>query len=176
MKPIEDNDKKITLKRRAAYLAKEVKSHSDLIDGLEVLAFKIGMERYGIEVAFIKKVFSLKDMSILPGVSSYIIGIINVRGDVVPVIDFKKIFGLRKANNVTSQKVIVVATEESIYGLLADDVLGLENISEKDLQRDLPTLSGVRLEYLKGVTQHQLIIFDPLKIATHKAIVVNNQT
>lgn len=173
---MEDIDKKAILKRRATYLAKEVNHHSEVDDSLEVLAFKIGMERYGIEVSYIQKVFPLKDMSLLPGITPYIIGIINVRGDVVPVIDFKKIFGLREAENVNTQKVIVVATEESLYGILSDDVLGLENISEKELQRDLPTLSGVRLEYLKGVTQHQLIIFDPLKVATHKAIVINDQT
>ena len=169
------DERKIILKKRADSIAKEVNGKIEDREKLEVLAFKIESESYAIEVSYINKVYMLKDLTSLPGISPYIIGIINVRGQIVPVIDFRKIFELPDKKNGGNKKVIVVLASEATFGLLADEVLGLESILVNEIQRDLPTLNGVRVEYLQGVTHNQLVILDPVKIATHKSIVMNDE-
>lgn len=166
---------KFILKKRADRLSKELKPKDDFQDKIEVLAFQIEAEKYGIEVLFIHKVYLLKDLTPLPGVSPHIIGMINVRGQIVPVLDFRKIFELSATDNTSNQKVIVISVNDATFGLLADEVLGLEAVLVNEIQRDLPTLNGPKVEYINGVTFHQMVILDPLKIAAHKSIVVNDE-
>ncbi|MBS0290344.1 MAG: chemotaxis protein CheW [Proteobacteria bacterium] len=168
-----EHENRNILKKRAEKLATEVSQSIGKEEKINVLKFQIGTEKYAIEVSYINKVYLLKDLVPLPGVSSHIVGIINIRGHILPIIDFKKIFDL-SVTEKTTEKVIVITANEANYGILAQEVLGLEEIGLKGIQHDLPTLTDIRVEYIKGISAHQTIILDPLKIATHKSIVMND--
>lgn len=175
IKEAKKEDQKIALKKRAARLSKALIDNTECQEKIDLLAFQIESEHYGIEVSNISKVYILKNLTPLPGASPYVIGIINVKGNIVPVIDFRKIFELPKNTNVVNEKVIIVTVGDANFGLLADEVIGLESVLVNEIQRDLPTLNGIKIEYFKGVTNHQLVILDPLKIASHKSIVMNDK-
>jgi len=91
---------------------------------IEVIAFTLVTEIYGIESNFVKEVYTLTDFTPLPGVPSYIFGIINVRGQILPVIDLKKFFNLPEKGLGELNKVIILSNGLMEFGILADVVLG----------------------------------------------------
>jgi len=109
----------------------------------------------------------------LPGIPAFIRGIINVHGKITPVIDIKKFFEIPEQTQAQSDKVIIVTLDGAWFGLLADDVLGLSLVPVSSIQSSLPTLSGVREAYLKGVTDDQVVILDPREWLKDKSLLVH---
>lgn len=169
-------DRTEILKNRAQLLSQEIYETISTTDTLEVLEFNVDGEKYGIETKFINKVCHLNDLTPLPGVPSFIIGIVNVRGHITPVIDIKIFFDLPKQALSVSNKIIVVNIDDAIFGVLSDDVVGRSIIPMDEIQSSLPTLTGIRSDYLKGVTDNQLVILDLHRLATDKNIEVNEIT
>lgn len=174
-----DPDKEIQLKRkilknRAKQISKEHEMAADNQEKIQVLAFVIGSETYAVEIEYVTKVYMLKDLTPLPGVPDYIAGIINVRGSIVPVIDFKKLCNIESTGKIV-EKVIVLSADDSCFALMADEVMGLNDLRVNDIQHDLLTLTGSKAEYLKGITNHQWGVLDPIKISTHKSIMINHE-
>ena len=90
--PSPEESKRI-LKRRAEILAREKAEKADE-DSIEVVEFLLANEHYGIESHFIREVYPLKDYTPLPGVPSFVLGLVNVRGRILSVIDIKKFFDM----------------------------------------------------------------------------------
>lgn len=164
--------KRTILRERARAFAQESKKEGPE-DEMEVLEFMLAYERYGIEPSHIREVCLLKDLTPLPGTPPFISGIINVRGKVLSVIDLKKLFDLPEKGLGDLNKVIVLSSAGTELGVLADAILGIKRTRIGDLQPSLPTLTGIREAYLKGVTGDRLIVLDAEKILSDKKIVIN---
>jgi len=161
------------LKERAKKLALEKEVVKDDTNILKVVEFKIANENYGIELIHIKVIHPLKSLTFIPGLPEFVKGIINVRGKIISVIDFKKFFTLPDQEITQLSQVIILTAPEMEFGILADDILGVKQISENEIQPTLPTLTGLRSDYLKGVTGNGLVILDGGKILADDKIVIN---
>ena len=139
----------------------------------EIIEFILAAESYGIESAFVREVYPLKDYTPLPGVPPYIFGIINVRGQILPVVDLKKFFNLPEKGLGELNKVIILRNERMEFGILADAVHGTQVIYAGRYVAAPPTVTGIGEEYLKGVTKERLIVLYAEKLLTDKNIVVN---
>jgi len=87
-------EKRAILKKRAQVLARAPKREDEAGECLEVVEFLLAYEQYGIESSYIREVYPLKDLTPLPCTPPFVLGIINVRGQILSVIDLKKIFDL----------------------------------------------------------------------------------
>ncbi|MCL5288078.1 MAG: chemotaxis protein CheW [Acidobacteria bacterium] len=164
------------LRTRAKTLAQPLEEKQWREEGVEVVEFLLAYERYGIETSYVREVYPLKELTALPGLPPFVLGIINLRGQILSVLDIKKFFDLPEKGLTDLNKVLVVRTGQMELGILADAILGVRVISPQDLQPSLPTLTGIRADYLKGVTKERLTVLDALKILTDKKIVVQEQT
>jgi len=153
-------EKKRILKERAKKLACEPKTDPREQEHVDVVEFLLAYERYAVESAWVREVYPLKDITPLPGTPPFVLGIINVRGQIVSVVDLKKFFDLPAKGLTDFNKVIIVRDELMEFGLLADEVRGVRQILQQEIQPSLPTLTGVRAEYLKGVTADRLVVLD----------------
>jgi purine-binding chemotaxis protein CheW len=164
-------DVKRILKERAKLLAREpVKETDDA--SIEVVEFLLADERYGIESRFVREVYLLKEFTHLPCTPPFVFGLINVRGQVLSVIDIKKSFGLPDKGISDLSKVIIIHKDKMEFGILADAVFGVREIRLSEFQPSLPTLSGKREEYLRGVTMDRAVILDGARLLNDKDIVV----
>jgi purine-binding chemotaxis protein CheW len=120
-------------------------------------------------------VYPLRDLTPLPGTPSFVLGIVNVRGRILPVLDLKKFFDLPEQGLTDLHRIILVEGSDVELGLLADAIVGVRPISADSLQASLPTLTGIRLEYLKGVTAERLVVLDVGRILTDPKIVVHEE-
>ena len=171
--PSPEESKRI-LKRRAEILAREPAGKADE-DSIKVVEFLLANEHYGIESHFIGEVYPLKDYTPLPGVPAFVLGLVNVRGRILSVIDIKKFFDLPEKGLSDLNKIIIIKDEKMEFGILADAILGVQSIAVSELGPPLPTLTGIRQEFLQGITGKRLIILDAARILADKDIVVHEE-
>jgi purine-binding chemotaxis protein CheW len=131
---------------------------------IDVLEFQLAQEHYGIELNYVREVYPLKDLTPLPGTPAFVLGVTNVRGQVLSVIDIKKLFDLPDKGLTDLNKIIVVYAAGMELGVLADAVFGLKSLPLGEIQPSLPTLKGIREEYLRGVTRQSMVLLDAKKL------------
>lgn len=139
---------------------------------IEVIEFLLSGERYGLEFTFVREVFPLLELTRLPCTPAFVLGIVNVRGEIVSVIDLRKFFDLPEKGLSDLNKVIILHSESMTFGILADVVVGVRSLNRDELQSSLPTLTDLREEYLLGLTQEPMTILDASRLLADSRIVV----
>lgn len=172
----EDSEEEIkkVLKLRTERLAKPIKE-VELDNTLSVVEFLLAKEKYAIESIYIQEIQPLLDLTPLPTTPKFILGITNLRGQILSVMNLKIFFDLLDADIKNSPKLIIVSVGEMTLAFLADDVIGQSRISLLDLQTSLPTLTEKQSKYLIGITKDELIVLDIVKLLTDKQITVNEE-
>ena len=160
------------LKARARALAREPVRADAAQEFLDIIEFRLASETYGIESAFVREVHPLKDFTPLPGTPPFVLGIVNVRGQILSVVDLKKFFNLPDKGLGELNKVIIIRDDRMEFGILADVILGTVSIPLDAIQPPVPSVTGIGAEYLKGVTEDREIILDAAKILGDEKIVV----
>ena len=168
-------EKKKILRARSKELAREPERQAPREEHLEVVEFLLSYERYGVESSYVREIVPMKELTPLPCTPSFVLGIINVRGQILSVIDIKKFFELPEKGLTDLNKVIIVHNGDMEFGILADVILGVQSMPLQDIQPPLPTLTGIRAEYLKGVTRERAVILDAGKILSDPGIIVQEK-
>jgi purine-binding chemotaxis protein CheW len=167
-----EKESRSILKERARALAREAESAATAKDCLDVIEFRLASETYAIEYAFVREVLPLKDITPLPGTPSFILGIVNLRGQILSIVDLRSFFNLPARGLGDLNKVIVIRDDRMEFGILADDILGIKAIPRIGIQPPIPTLTGIGADYLRGITGSGTIILDGNAILRDGRIVV----
>lgn len=163
------------LKERAQTLAQEALPVEAATENVEVIEFLLAHERYAIESAYVSEVYPLEDITSLPCTPAFVLGIINLHGEILSVIELKKFFDLPEKGLTDLNKVIVLESSDMVFGIMADAISGVRSISRSDIQPPLPTLTGIREDYLLGVTPERVVILDAKKLLTDEKLIVQEQ-
>lgn len=161
------------LKDRAIAMAMELDQNKVTSATVEIIEFVLATERYGIESAFVKEVYPLKDFTPLPGVPSYIMGIVNVRGQILPVVDLRKFFSLSERGLGEMNKLIILRNDQMEFGIVADLVEGTRTLAIDDIMATPVTVTGIGETYLKGVTKEHIIVLDAESLLNDKKMIIN---
>ena len=156
-------------------LAREPIKQEDAGSSIEVVQFILGGEGYAIESHAVREVYPLRDLTPLPCTPPFVMGIINVRGQILAVLDLRRFFDLPIQGLTDASKVIILGTDQIRVGLLANSVAGVRAIAADSIQPPLPTLSGIHSEYLRGVTAEPLVILDAARILGDDKIIVHEE-
>jgi len=167
-------EKRKILKARADLLALEPEKERE-DEQIEVVEFLLLNEHYGIESHYIREVYPIKDFTPLPCAPPFVFGLINVRGQIISVIDIKKFFDMPEKGISDLNKVIIIHDEKMEFGVLADSIAGVRKIAVSEIEPPLPTLTGIREEFLRGVTGKQMVILDAARLLADRNIVVNEE-
>ncbi len=173
---ITEQEKEQILSARTKDLAVKLNFKPLSKEYLEVVEFTLAEERYGIEQKFIDEVYELKELTRLPCTPPFILGVMNVRGKILTVMDIKKLFELPDKGLADLNKVIIIHAYGINTGILADAISGVRSVPVSGIQTALPTHTGIRGEYMKGVTGDQLIILNMENILSDERITVNEET
>lgn len=168
-------EKRSLLKKRAQALALRENDETVQQERIEIIVFRLAYETYGIETAFVREVYPLKDMTTLPGTPSFVMGIINVRGQIVSVIDLKKFFNLPAKGLGELNKVIIMCNERMDFGILADVVEGTQSVALEEIMAAPPSVIGIGKKYLKGVTKEHIVLLEAESILNDEKIIVNEE-
>ncbi len=164
-----DEAEALLLKRAEAFSAvAEERVDEGFID---IVEFALASERYAFESSMVREVVPISELTPVPCTPPFVLGIINLRGQILSVIDIKRLFGLPEKGITQLNKVIVLSSEDMEFGVLADEVSGSGRVRLNSL-KTLPTLTGIREEFLKGVTGEGLVLLDAGRLLDDKSIVV----
>ncbi len=165
-------EKRQILKARADALAKrdEVSDADEAC--LQAVVFRLGRETYSIELIHILEVCFLKEITPIPSVPAFVLGIINFRGQILSLIDLKKLFGLPDQPPDDLARVIVLHSDTMEFGILADEVIGAKAIPLSRIQPMKAMYEGIGAEYLRGITPDLTAILDGGKILSDKKLVI----
>ena len=124
-------------------------------DSEQYLTFKLAGEEYGVEILRVQGIQGLQKITIIPNTPEYILGVINLRGEIVPVIDLRQRFGLEKVEFGSTTVVIVVKmindSKERTLGIVVDGVSEVYRFESKNIQDSPEFGSAVSTEFLKGL-------------------------
>jgi purine-binding chemotaxis protein CheW len=163
------------LTARARALAHPIEAPQAAVNVLEVVEFRLAQERYALEQRFVQEICPLESFTPLPCVPAHVLGIINLRGQILPVIDLKKFFDLPEVGITDLHMVIVMRADDIEAGVLADTVIGVRMIPPETLQPSLPTLTGIREQYLKGISPQHVVVLDAPKILRDPQLLVDEE-
>jgi len=160
----------------------EISSILDAGGSNQCLTFKLADEEYGVDIMKVQEIRSWEPVTSIPNTPDFIIGVINLRGNVVPVIDLRKRFNLDKAEYGGSTVIVVVKVSngdaDRTMGLVVDAVSEVYNISV-EMMRETPELgSAVNTEFVKGlatVDDKMIIMLDADLIVSPEHLNVQEQ-
>lgn len=166
-------DKESILNQRANEIALVQRKNS--VEGKlnEVVIFFLEQEMYAIEAIFVKEVYPLIDVTILPCVPPWVYGVINVRRRIYSVIDLKSLFGLPRQEDKRDYKVIILEQGCASFGILTDEIYGVKSIEIDRLQSQLPTQTHKSKEYFKGITNDRIIVLNGSKLLHSDGLIVD---
>jgi purine-binding chemotaxis protein CheW len=162
------------LKARARVLAKTAAPPAEG-KSIGVVEFQLASERYAVEHRFVREVAVLRELTALPCAPAFVRGIMNWRGQIVPLLDIKKFFDLPETGITDLHSVIILSGDDMEIGILADAVVGVSEIPLADIEPTLPTLTGIRADYLKGVTGRHVVVLDATRITADPRIIINQE-
>ena len=163
------------LHERALALAAEPGVAQMPDQSVEALEFLLAHERYAVESAYVREVHPLENLTPLPCTPGFVLGIVNLRGEIVSVVDLRKFFDLPQTGLSDLNKVIVLESGNMVFGILADAILGVRRIALAEIQTSLPTLTGIREKYLQGITPERAVVLDAAKLLADEDLVVQEQ-
>ena len=128
--------------------------------GLEVLVFELGDERYALETGTILEVFPLTNFTPVPGVPDFLVGVTPYRGEILALIDLRKLFGMEVKGVTDLSRIVVLGEKRARYGILVDKAREVILLQPDEILGQRPHLSGLDAKYFRGVTRDALIVID----------------
>lgn len=168
-------EKTTILRSRAKELAREFEGRVTGVDYLEVLEFLLASETYAVETLFVREVYPMTELTPLPCTPAFVFGLINIRGQIMTVMDMKRFFDLPERGITNLNKVIVVRKGGMELGILADEITGIRTVPINEIQPPLSTMTGIHAEYLKGITAERLIVLDMERFLTDKKLIIQEE-
>lgn len=122
--------------------------------------FKLGVEYYGIPINSVLSIERASKITRIPNSPEYVLGLINLRGDVVPVVDLSLRLGLGSNKIDSNTRIIIVKENEAVVGLMVDSSSEVLEIYEDDIDKPPVSESNELLGYVEGIakTSNRMIL------------------
>ncbi len=134
----------------------------------QFIVFTINDEKFGVDVKQIKQIIPLSETTHIPNAPSFVEGVINLRGDIIPIIDLKCKLSLElKSINKKEGKIIIVELDDNNIGMKVDSVSEMMRIYQDEIAEPPKIVKGINRNYLKGLgklNDRLLILLDLNKI------------
>lgn len=127
---------------------------SDDAELVQLVGLKLGEEEYAIDVLKIQEIIRTAEITIVPRVDSFILGVMNLRGKVIPVIDLRVRFSLDKCDFDKSTRFIVIRFEKQNIGFVVDEVTEVIRIRKSMVEPTPPLVGSIGQEYILGICKY----------------------
>lgn len=124
---------------------------------MQIVLFNLNTVLYGVDVNQVQGVLEIQEITKVPNAPHYIEGVTNLRGDVIPVVDLGKKFGLDNVESESTKKMMIIGQGESATGVLVDAVMEVLNISKDDVDEVPDVVSSEDSDNMLGVAKHNEI-------------------
>ncbi len=146
-----------------------VESANDSIS--QWVTFYLDSEKYGINVMSVQEVLRITDIAPVPGAPHYVLGIINLRGNVVTVIDTRTRFGLSEKESDDATRIVIIESDGQVIGILVDSVAEVVDLRKAEIENTPNVGNDESSKYIQGVSsqgEQLLILVDVDKLLTEE--------
>lgn len=119
----------------------------------QFVGFKVGGGDYGIDIMDVKEISEFKTFTKIPKLPSFIEGVINLRGEVIPVINLKKIFNLSETTIEENSKIIITSLDEKLVGFIVDDASSVMTLADSDIDIPPDLINGNQAKFIIGIAK-----------------------
>jgi purine-binding chemotaxis protein CheW len=133
----------------------------------QLVVFELAEELYGINIALVESIIKMQSITQLPQTPSYIRGVTNLRGTVLPVIDLRMRFGLETQPDTKRSRVIIVTMGNIKVGVMVDGVSEVLRVPDESIEPLPPMVNSVNADFLKGIARLEdrlIILLDVEKV------------
>ena len=148
-------------------------AQSEETDAIAVMTFALGTERYAIETEYAREVVRLTDFSPVPGAPDFVLGVTNLRGEVLCLVDLRTFFDVPSNGLTDLSRIVVVGIETAEFGILVDEAFEMATLRPNDVVPPSESVAGIGREYLLGVTREALIVLDGAALLRDPRLFVN---
>jgi len=134
---------------------------------LQWVTFKLDSEKYGINVMQVQEVLRYSEIAPVPGAPIYVLGIINLRGNVVTVIDTRSRFGLESSEITDNTRVVIIESDKQVIGILVDSAAEVVYLRASEIDIAPNVGNDESAKFIQGVTNRDgelLILVDLNKL------------
>ena len=137
----------------------------------QYVIFKLCNEEYGVDIKNVQEITEYKETTKIPNAPDFIEGIINLRGNVTPIISLRKRFNLGTQEINKDSRIIIIKLEEKQIGFIVDDASQVITIDSSKIEPPHELITGVDRQYITGigkVDEKIIIMLDLEKVLTEK--------
>ena len=135
----------------------------------QIVVFELSSEYFGVEIAKVESIIKMQPITQLPHVPSFVEGVTNLRGKVLPVIDLRKRFGLAPQEADKNSRIIVVSVDRTEVGMIVDGVSEVVSVPEGAVEAAPAITTSVDSTFITGIAkldQRLVILLDLEKVLT----------
>jgi len=139
-----------TVKKVKNFLARPESLKTAGTENMEVSTFYIGNYLFGIDINIVQEINTGKDFTPVPHAAGHITGVMNLRGQIVTVIDMRKVLGIENKDHSSEERNIIIESEGELIGLLVDKISDVLEIKSSAVEQP-PRLRSMDMKFVKGV-------------------------
>lgn len=118
---------------------------------IQLVGFNLGDEEFGVDILKVQEINRMVDITKVPQSPDFVEGVINLRGEIIPVIDLRKRFGLSKKEADRQTRIIVAEVGDSTLGFVVDAVSEVIRIKSNTVEAPPKIVTGQHADYIHGV-------------------------
>jgi len=145
----------------------EQKERIDTVD-FKMVTFSLAGKEYGVDIMNVKEIAKADKFTYVPNASSYVQGVYNLRGDIIPIIDLRLFFHLPSEKKKDGlENMLILRIEDRVYGTIVDKIDKVVGISSDHIQPPHPIFGDINIKYISGVVEKGgdlYIILDVMRI------------
>jgi purine-binding chemotaxis protein CheW len=119
----------------------------------QMVLFDLGTETYGLDIASVHEIIRMQPITKVPRAPSYVEGVINLRGRVIPVIDIGKRFGFEKTDDDKNKRIVVINIKDTTLGIIVDAVTEVIRIPADSIDPVSDIVTSGQSDYLMGIAK-----------------------
>jgi len=124
-------------------------------ESMQLVVFTLGEEYFGVDIAVVESIIKMQDITVVPRSKPYVLGVTNLRGTVLPVINLRKRFSLAEDQSDENQRIVVVLINNEKIGLLVDNVSQVIRIPKQSIEPAPPLISSVNTTFITGIAKNE---------------------
>lgn len=144
---------------------------------LECITFVLGGEKYAFETSFASEVIRVPKLIRLPGSHALIVGVFNLRGEIIAAMDIRSMLGITEIPLTASARIIVIKGRNFTTGILAESVLGVSSLSLGQFEPIVKSVAPSAREFLRGqinLGTEMSMLLDIARLLESPSLVINN--
>jgi purine-binding chemotaxis protein CheW len=145
----------------------EQKERIDTVD-FKMVTFSLGGKDYGVDIMNVKEIAKADKFTYVPNAASFVRGVYNLRGDIIPIIDLRAFFHLPQDKKVDGlENMLILRIEDRVYGTIVDKIDKVVGINSDSIQPPHPIFGDINIKFINGVVEAKgdlYIILDVIRI------------